>query len=199
MHPARKVKTALIKEGNYAAAKAVDHLVCGSLMDPILEASGPRNEQLCHRCDRKATATRWHELHGCPANAKIDHPHIQKTQWVADKALEQWDQWQCMYARGILPQAWLPTPKEVGYLTAVVWESPGFKQALDQAGAAHSDGTGGNETTPNCVQKVAFGATCFNIKEQEQPPFFKLENLACLGGEVPGKHSFTFHARAHFF
>ena len=185
--PARKAKASLLKEGNHAAARAIDFLVCGALHDPHIGSEGPRNEQLCHRCGLKVVATRKHELHECSANRQIDNPHIGKTNWVPGKALKQWDQWQCLYARGILPGSWVPKGDEVDYLTAKTWESGNFRKALDRAGMAHSDGSGGSKEIPQCIRKVAFGAVSFDIRHNGDD--FSLEELACIGGEVPGRQT----------
>ena len=188
LHPARKAKASLIKEGKYSAAKAIDYLVCGALSDPVYGEEGPNNEHRCQRCNTGAVATRKHELHECEANWKIDDPHIRKTNWVPKEARKQWEQCQCLYARGILPESWMPKQEEIDYLNAKTWESANFKKALDRAGSAHSDGSGGSKDIPRNISKVAFGAVSFDIQPDENRGFC-LRELACIGGEVPGKQT----------
>ncbi len=72
LQPAKRAKASLIKEGNYAAARAVDFLVCGVPRDPIIPTgAAPGEEHLCQRCDMHCIATRKHTLWQCAANKDI--------------------------------------------------------------------------------------------------------------------------------
>ena len=82
----------------------------------------------------------------------------------------------------------MPKLEEIDYMSARTWESANFQNALDRAGSAHSDGSGGSNDTPQCMRKVAFGAVSFDIRPDADKGFC-LEELACIGGKVPDKQT----------
>ena len=102
--------------------------------------------------------------------------------------MKEWEEWQCLYARGIIPQAWIPKTEDIDYLKATVWESTNFKQVLDIAGAGYTDGAGAAKHISKSIAQVSFGAACFTLHPTGSADFI-LSNLACLGGQVPGRQT----------
>ena len=189
LHPARRAKADLIKEGLYDAAKAVDLLVCGAIFDPAtLEATDVRNEHFCVRCQHRVLATRRHELIECDGNFAIDHEYVRSTHWISQKAAVEWDSWQCLYARGIVPESWLVRPDNVEFLDVKMWASTNFEEALNTSGIAWTDGSGGPKKVPRDIAQVAFGAVSFTLTPTG-PASFALSHMACLGGQVPGRQT----------
>ena len=185
---AKKARANLVKEGELLAVRALDYLVTGALGDPGVVDGKPRNEHFCHRCDRKVVATRYHELWECSGNSKILHAHMSKSDWTKKQARSNWEQYPCLYARGIVPGDWLKKPDEIGFLDAKTWESSNFKESLDLSGRAYSDGSGGPKDVPRSITQVAFGATSFCFK-QGVGTDYSLDKVACIGGQVPGKQT----------
>ena len=185
LQPAKAAKKSLIKEGNYAAAKAVDFLICGAIHDPEPKEDGHyKNEHLCQRCESRLPASRKHELWECPANDNIEHPHIAKSKWTVRGALVGWEKWQGLYARGILPEAWNQRPPDIDFLEAKVWVSDNFVDTLHKTGFACSDGAGGPKDVPKTITQVGFGAVSFDFVPINATDF-ELHDLACIGGQVP--------------
>ncbi len=83
IHGARSAKASLLKEENFAAAKALDLIVTGALGDTSeTDPSLVETEHLCHRCNLGVIATRKHDYYECPDNDTIDNPFINKTNWL---------------------------------------------------------------------------------------------------------------------
>ena len=61
LHCARKARASLIREQNFAAAKALDYIVAGALCEPTTDPeNGPTPEQLCQRCGAHKVDTKFH-------------------------------------------------------------------------------------------------------------------------------------------
>jgi hypothetical protein len=103
LQPAEWAKASLLKEGNYVAAKALAYLVCGAVHDPHIVESRPRLEQYCHRCKSGAITTVKHMCWECPANDLTQDPFILKFNRTRKHAPAGFDEWSCLYARGIVP------------------------------------------------------------------------------------------------
>ncbi len=163
LQAARKAKAHLVKQGRYTEAAAVDYIVTGVYADPPAREEGtPRPaEEFCHRCGGTVLDTRWHALYGCPGNESIDDPIMERTKHLITRASEGWDHNACLWARGIIPGAWLPQREEVQFTTARVWETPGFGALLAETRKGYSDGAGGRKSVPPCIRKVACGAAVF--------------------------------------
>ena len=189
LHPARQARASLVKEGNFAAARALDYLVCGVIAEPTPNDEGKyRNEHMCHRCDQQVPATRRHDLWQCKANRDIDNEFIKKSHWTVKNSERGWDDHQCLYARGIVPLDWIEQPDGIDFLDAKTWESKGFKDTINSTKFACSDGSGGPRDVPRTVTQVAFGAVSFDFVPTG-PDDFELKQLACIGGQVPGRQT----------
>jgi hypothetical protein len=131
MQPAKRAKASLLKEGNFAAAKALDYAFCGAIHDAIIKNDKPKLEQFCTRCDLHVVATRKHVLWECRGNESIENPFMRKSRWTCRHAKAGFDEWTCLYTRDVVPSVWRPAPNEVDYLDAKIWESSNFVEVLN--------------------------------------------------------------------
>ena len=92
-----------------------------------------------------------------------------------------------MCARGIVPGEWIQQPDEISYLEAKIWVSDNFSEVLNKNGVGYSDGSGGPNEVPREVKCVSFGAATFRFEHNEKD--FSIEDLAVMGGQVPGKQT----------
>ena len=185
----RKVRSQLIKEGNFTAARALDFLVCGAINEPHLPADGSiPNQFLCVRCDQKVLATRKHELWECPGNTLINHTHMKESEHLTSLAQEFWDTDQVLFARGLLPRDWLPASEPSECNEVKMWESVDFSACAQNRVLFASDGSGKSRKTPQTLRQVAFGVATFDMHIGNDTSF-TLQQTGYLGGQVPGKQT----------
>ena len=73
-------------------------------------------------------------------------------------------------------------------MEAKVLASPDFGATIDKHGSASSDGSGGPPQIPKSITQVGVGAVAFGFTPKGHEDF-ELEDLACIGGQVPGKQT----------
>ena len=79
----------------------------------------------------------------------------------------------------------IPNPD---YIDSDTWESPGFKEFIDEVGRGYTDGAGGPKSIPESIRQVSFGAVTMK-HEIGQDGAAVLIRLEVMGGQVPGKQT----------
>jgi hypothetical protein len=117
LHIAKRAKKTLIKEGSFAAAAALDHVISGSYFDPQPDAEGHyKHEQRCSMCNFSAPATCLHMYWQCTGLREIKHDIMGKTRRYEARAVAEFYEYPCLFARGLLPKNCFNVPDLPDYL-----------------------------------------------------------------------------------
>jgi hypothetical protein len=188
LHIAKSAKKALVREGSFAAAAALDHVVTGCLFDPRPNPAGHfRHEQLCSMCGFAAPATCLHMFWKCPGLGDIKHPIMGQTAHLVTQAINGFDEYPCLYARGLVPRGFSKIPELPDYLDVKTWRTDNFSELLSSTHKGYSDGTGGNRNMAKSTLRVAFGAAVFQADLSDDQVINN--EVAAMGGQVPGKQT----------
>ena len=104
---ARKAISYFKKNGLHAAAKGLSFSLVGIFRDP--KEDDVRTIACCHRCGKRARATRFHVIYECSDNDKIEVDIFRKTNRLLRKARREWRNAACYWLRGIVPFSKRPT------------------------------------------------------------------------------------------
>ena len=116
-------------------------------------------EARCPRC-RAANETLAHRFWYCPANKKIDHPSIAKSDYLVSEARSYHAKFPCFWLRGVVPGAWLEDPcvKDEPRLRRFHIEGiHTFVPSSSSKQAVFTDGSGGKYTKDKRLRRCGWG------------------------------------------
>ncbi len=184
----RQARRALVKEGEFVAASALELIAIGSCTDPqVDDQHGARNEHYCCRCSGRVLATKYHDYYECPDNAVVDGPvHLMSdaTKELLREARAEAASFPCLWFRGIVPAALMETPELPSFGDLRYKATPGFADALAASRKGFSDGSGGAEAVCPRARRVFCGAAAFR-RDGEQGGIVA-EGFAA---DVPGRQT----------
>ncbi len=184
----RKARAVLLKNGEWAAARAIEHVAVGAVMEPEHGADvPPRPEHLCQRCDLGVPATHLHCYYLCPDNACVDgngDDIDSDTKAIIEEAVRDEGGAACLWYRGIIPSAMVKPPPRPQFGEVRVRATPGLKSLLSRSRVGFSDGSGGSSTIHHRCRRAHCGAAAFEGAAGNDD--ITVEGLVA---EVPGRQT----------
>ncbi len=146
LEPARAARQWLTRRGRATEAKALDMVVCGG-------ARHGGRACLRRHCRCGAIETPFHRYWSCPllhamTNAAGDSVTAE-TQGLAQEITDHWMRYECMRGRAMLPNSFTNAGDPITPSGVRLAATTNLNAALNQAGTAYTDGSGGPKSAPH--------------------------------------------------
>ena len=146
---------------SYSFKAALETVMCGCCWPAArIYDINPLYPPACPRCGA-AHEDALHTFWTCPANRSIDHPHLEKSHYLENTAVDQSRQFPCLWLRGLLPAHYTYIPDEhnatdtltIKYVQCnqhYVWDSHIY----------YGDASGGKNTSYSKLRRCGVGLVC---------------------------------------